>query len=189
MRRVTRLVAALATLAVLASVRPAAADTLLTGSIGRTFGGDVDKGHLSYGAALGFLGEGPLGLEVEGTYTPDFFGNTTSTGSNNVTTLMGNALLATPEGRATSGLRLYATGGVGIMKFRVPDIDQFFDVDQSDFAMNAGAGALLRLGDRFGVRGDVRYFRDLKTRADDPLKVDFGKFHYWRGAVGATLRF
>ncbi len=55
--------------------------------------------------------------------------------------------------------------------------------------MNAGAGALLRLGDRFGVRGDVRYFRDLKTRADDPLKVDFGKFHYWRGAVGATLRF
>ncbi len=50
MRRVTRVVAALAALAVVSSVRPAAADTLLTGSIGRTFGGDVDKGHLSYGA-------------------------------------------------------------------------------------------------------------------------------------------
>ena len=83
----------------------------------------------------------------------------------------------------------YASGGVGIMKFRVPDIDQFFDVNQNDFAMDAGAGVLLWLGDRFGVRGDVRYFRDLKTRTNDPLNVDFGKFHYWRGAVGATLRF
>jgi hypothetical protein len=188
MRRVTLLVATLA-LAVLASGRPAAADTILTGSIGRTFGGDVDEGHVSYGAALGFLGEGLLGFEVEGTYTPDFFGHTTTSGTNNVATLMGNVLLATPAGRTSTGLRVYATGGVGIMKFRVPDIDQFFDVDQSDFAMNAGAGALLRLGDRFGVRGDVRYFRDVQTRTDDPLKVDFGKFHYWRGAIGATLRF
>jgi len=186
MRRVTPLLAAVAAMSLLSSVRTADADTLLTGSIGRVFGGDLDQGHVSYGAGLGFLSDGPVGFEIEGAYTPHFFGHTTTTGTNNVATLMGNLVLAAPAGRTA---RVYATGGVGIMRFRVPDIDQFFDVNQNDFAMDAGAGVLLWLGDRFGVRGDVRYFRDLKTRTGDPLKVDFGKFHYWRGAVGATLRF
>jgi hypothetical protein len=187
MRRVTPLVAAAAALSILSSVRPAAADTILTGSIGRVFGGDLTEGHVSYGGGIGFMGDGPVGFEIEGTYTPHFFGHTTTTGTNNVSTLMGDIVLGGSV--ANKAAYVYASGGVGIMKFRVPDIDRFFDVNQNDLAMDAAAGVLVRLGDRFGVRGDVRYFRDLKTRTGDILKVDFGKFHYWRGSVGATLRF
>ena len=91
-----RLLASLAVVLFLA-VRPAAADTVVTGSLGRTFSGDVDKGQTSYGAAIGFMGEGILGFEIEGTYTPDFFGNT-GAGKNNVTTLMGNIILGAPIG-------------------------------------------------------------------------------------------
>ena len=35
---------------------PVSADTVLTGSVGRTFSGDVEEGHTSYGAAIGFFG-------------------------------------------------------------------------------------------------------------------------------------
>jgi opacity protein-like surface antigen len=182
MRRVTLLLAVLPLLAA-----PAArADTILTGSVGSTFGGDLDQSHISYGGALSFVGDGILGFEVEGAYTPHFFGNDPNIDSSNAATLMGNLLLATPTGHS---FRLYATGGVGIMKFKVTDFDPTFDVDQNDFAMNAGAGVFLGFGGPLGVRGDIRYFRDLQTRTDDITKVDFGKVDFWRGSVGLTLRF
>ena len=73
------------------SVRPAAADALVTGTVGWVFSGDLEQDHLSYGASIGFMGEGILGFEIEGTHTPDFFGETP--GNNNVTTLMGNVIL------------------------------------------------------------------------------------------------
>ncbi len=182
-----RLYAVLAVLALFSTAQPAAADTVLTATVGRTFSGDVEQGHTSYGAAIGFLGEGAFGFEVEGTYTPHFFSPDNQGGTSNVTTLMGNIVLGVPIGRKRS--RVYATGGVGLMKFRVPDVDTFFDVNRNDFGMNAGAGVMVGLGESFGVRGDVRYFRDLRQSDTGDFSVDFGGFHYWRGAVGVTLKF
>ena len=176
-----------ATLALGAAVPPASADTVITGTVGATFSGDVEEGHTSYGAAIGFLGEGIFGFEVEGTYTPHFFGPDNSNGTSNVTTLMGNLVLGIPIGGNRS--RLYATGGVGLMKFRVPDADAFFDVNRNDWGMNAGAGVMIGLGDHFGIRGDVRYFRDIHESSAGDFDVDFGGFHYWRGAGGITFKF
>ena len=79
------------------------------------------------------MGGGIVGFEIEGTYTPDFFGDTP--GDNNVTTLMGNLLLGVPIGDSA---RIYATGGAGLMKFRVQDVDEFFDIDRNDFGINVG---------------------------------------------------
>jgi hypothetical protein len=181
-----RLYAVLAVLALFSAAQPAAADTVLTATVGRTFSGDVEQGHTSYGAAIGFLGEGVFGFEIEGTYTPHFFGPDNAGGTSNVTTLMGNIVLGAPIGRTA---RVYATGGVGLMKFRVPDVDTFFDVDRNDFGMDAGAGVMVNLGGRLGARGDVRYFRDLRQSDTGDFSVDLGGFHYWRGAVGVTLKF
>jgi opacity protein-like surface antigen len=175
----------IAAVLVLFTVRPAAADTVVTGSLGRVFSGDVEEGVTSYGAAIGFMGDGILGFEVEGTYTPDFFGETPD-GSNNITTLMGNILVGVPIGQSA---RIYATGGVGLMKFRVPDADEFFDIDRNDFGVNAGGGVFVYFGQRFGVRGDVRYFRDVRESTTDDFDVDLGGFHYWRGSVGVSLKF
>ena len=69
-----RLFPLLAVLTFFAAVQPVAADTVVSATVGRTFSGDVEEGHTSYGAAIGFLGEGLFGFEVEGTYTPHFFG-------------------------------------------------------------------------------------------------------------------
>lgn len=75
------------------------------------------------------------------------------------------------------------------MKFRVPDVDQFFDVHRNDFGMNVGAGVMVRFGDHLGARGDARYFRDLRQSDTNDFDIDLGGFHYWRGAVGLTFRF
>lgn len=100
-----RVVPLLASLTLLCAVRSASADTIVTGTVGRAFSGDLEEGHTSYGAAIGFMGEGVLGFEVEGTYTPHFFGETPG-GTNNVTTLMGNLVLGVPLGESA---RIYAT--------------------------------------------------------------------------------
>jgi len=176
-----------AALALCATAQPASADTVITGTVGATFSGDVEESHVSYGAAIGFLGEGIFGFEVEGTYTPHFFGPDLDIGTSNVTTLMGNIVLGVPIGGHNS--RIYATGGVGLMKFRVPDPDVFFDIDRNDWGVNAGAGVMIGLGDRFGLRGDIRYFRDIHESTTGDFDVDFGGFNYWRGAGGITFKF
>jgi opacity protein-like surface antigen len=181
-----RLLPAFAILAFCAAVPTASADAVLTGSVGGTFSGDTEEGHTSYGVAIGFFGEGLFGFEVEGTYTPHFFGPDNSNGTSNVTTLMGNLVLGVPIGHNS---RVYATGGVGLMKFRVPDADTFFDIDRNDFGMNAGAGVMVGLGSHFGIRGDVRYFRDIHESSSGDFEVDLGGFNYWRGAGGLTFKF
>src|SRR6185436_9201296 len=93
-------------------------------------------------------------------------------------------------GQHGAGLRPYAVGGVGLIKSRIGGPDDLFDVHSNDFGINVGAGAIFFLGDRFGVRGDIRYFRSLQDNAPDTLfDIALSDFRYWRGSVGATLRF
>jgi Outer membrane protein beta-barrel domain len=180
----------LAGLAVLLSLSaaPAGAETFLTGFAGAAFSGSTARTRTTYGGSLGFLG-GIAGFEVEFATTPDFFGDSRGDvfTENNVLTLMGSLLLAVPAGP----VRLYGAVGGGLMKTRVSDPDNLFDVDSSDFGINAGGGLFIFLSDHFGLRGDLRYFRDLQDNGADGgvFGIDFGKVSYWRGVGGITLRF
>jgi opacity protein-like surface antigen len=99
---------------------------------------------------------------------------------------MGNILLGAPIGDKA---RIYATGGVGLLKFRVDDTDDFFDVSRNDFGVNAGAGVFVYFSDNIGLRGDIRYFRDVREEDDGEFDVDFGGFDYWRGSIGVSFKF
>jgi len=167
---------------------PAVAETLLTGFAGGAFGGATDETRGTYGGALGFLGNGPVGFELEFAATPDFFGEDSEGvfSENNVLTGMGSLLIAAPAGP----LRIYAAAGAGVLKTRLADADQLLDFDSNDFGINVGGGLLVDLGDHVALRGDVRYFRDLQdTDPDGELDLDFGTVDYWRGVAGITLRF
>ena len=179
-----RPVAVLAMLLVLAG-GPLFADTLLTGFAGVAFGGTTVKSHGSYGGAIGFLGDGPVGFEVEFGVTPHFFGASPGVifTSNNVVTGMGSLILATP-----GAVRFYVVGGGGLMKTRLGDPDQL-SIDRNDFGINAGGGLLVNLGDHLALRGDIRYFRDLESAQPGGLDVDLGHVDYWRGVGGLTLKF
>ena len=97
------------------TAQPARADWLFTPSLGAAFGGDAPSQPITYGGSAAFLRAGVVGVEFDAAVTPDFFGNDTpSIGDSNVTTVMGNLMLAVPVGEP--GIRPYVSGGVGLIR-------------------------------------------------------------------------
>jgi hypothetical protein len=173
---------------VLLSPAATRAETLLTGFGGVVFGGATDSTRGTYGAALGFLGDGPFGFELEFATTPEFFGNARQDvfSDNNVLTLMGSFLLATPK----SSVRLYAAFGGGLLKTRLADADRLFNIDSNDFGIGVGGGLIGSLGAHVALRADLRYFRDLQDPdPDNDFDFDLGNLDYWRAVGGITFTF
>jgi opacity protein-like surface antigen len=177
---------------------PAAhAEGYLTGFAGIVFGGDLATGpaddfdlgsrHGVYGASLASIGS-PLGIELDFSYSPNFFGSNRSlVPNNNLVTLMANIVIS---GHMGDRSRIYASAGGGLMKSNVEDASGFFDVGRNDFGANAGVGVLAAVGDNLAVRGDVRYFRNLgDDDFDNELDINFGSFDFWRATGGLSLRF
>jgi opacity protein-like surface antigen len=137
-----------------------------------------------------------VGFEIDFGWSPNFFENTTGDadfdfGDSNVTTLMANITLGIPiGGQSGPGIRPYASGGVGLMKSRIGDTDELFNVDSTDWGLNVGAGIMAFFTDNIGLRGDVRYFRSLQdNEPDDELDLGLSDFRFWRGSIGLTFRF
>jgi opacity protein-like surface antigen len=170
---------------------PARADVMFTPFIGAAFSGDAPDTRLTYGGALSFTGAGILGVELDFGYTPNFFRDVQFVESSNVVTLMGNLILSAPLDRVGVGIRPYVSGGAGLLRTRIRDEDEFFDVDDDSWGYNAGAGLTGFMTNNVGLRADVRYFRSFRaTRTgDDELAVQLGGFNFWRGTVGLAFRF
>jgi len=177
----------LAALLLVVGAAPAGAEVLITPMAGGAFGGSTDRTRATYGVALGFLGT-VAGFEAEFAFTPSFFGGPELADvftDNNVVTLMGNVLLATP-----GPVRVYGTAGIGLLKTRLEHADQLLSVDSNDFGFNAGGGILVDLNDSVSLRADGRYFRDLEDPVpDNEFDVGLGNLDYWRIVGGLTLRF
>jgi len=179
----------------------ASADWLFTPFIGGTFGGSAnitDVGgdfenefnrKLTYGASLAYLGGGIAGFEIDFGYSPNFFENDNGSilvGDSNVTTLMGNFMLAGPK----APVRPYAVAGVGLIKSSVDDAGQFLtNIDNNDFGFDVGGGVIAFFSDNVGIRGDIRYFRAINNNDDNGVDLSLDSFKFWRGTVGVTLRF
>lgn len=186
----------------------ASADWLFTPFVGINWGGSASyndslgdfedelERQTVFGAQLSWMGAGIFGFEVDFGYSPNFFETTSGDGDfefgdNNVTTLMANVKLGAPiGGQSGAGIRPYASGGVGIMKARIDDVDDLFEVDTTDLGFNVGAGVAGFFTDNIGLQGDVRYFRSLEDDdSGDGIDLDLGSFRFWRGTVGVVFRF
>lgn len=177
-----------ATLAVLmllgASAAPA--ETVLTPFAGVAFGGATERSRGTYGGSLAFFGR-VVGVEAEFAITPHFFGDAVSSSlftRNDVATLMGSFLVATP-GRS---VRVYGAAGAGLLKTRLEDADKLLHVSSSDFGIDAGGGLIVYVGQTVGLRADLRYFRSLADLHDGGLDFQLGRLDFWR-AVGISFRF
>jgi hypothetical protein len=163
------------------------------------FGGDFEdefEQKMNFGASLSWMGAGAFGFEVDFGYSPNFFQNTTGDddfefGDSNVTTLMANLKVGAPFGGQTGGgIRPYASGGFGLIKSRIDDPDDLFELNSTDWGFNVGGGVTGFFNDNFGLQGDVRYFRSLQdNEPDDEFDVALGSFNFWRGTVGVVFRF
>jgi hypothetical protein len=167
----------------------AGADTALTPFVGSTFGGgardDFGKSsHLVYGATLTCLGRGPLGFEIDGQYSPHFFGGASES---NVASLMGEVLVG---GGDPGGLRFYAAAGAGLLKSKVRGQADFFDADRNSFGITVGGSVIVPLSGAVGLKGDLRYFRGLtNVKADTADEIDLTGFHFWRVSGGLAIHF
>jgi Outer membrane protein beta-barrel domain len=184
----------------------ASADWMLTPFVGWNFGGATNTGFVDFddefeqkanvGASLTWMGAGVIGFEADFGYTPNFFENTAGTGDfefgdNNVTTFMGNVVIGIPiGGQHGVGFRPFGVAGMGFIKSRIGDADDVFNVDSTDLAFNVGAGAMFFFSDRFGLRGDLRYFRSFQDEElDEDFNFGLADFRFWRATLGATFRF
>jgi hypothetical protein len=166
-------------------------------SLGVVFGNPSAQGRADFVLDLGWLSRfEPLGFELDAMYAPSFFGNEGPYGENSVTTIMGNIIVAGGGGRGRFGgrrsgsMRPYVSGGFGVMHEVVTTPVVANKISNNDLGLNLGLGVMAFTGRSVGVRGDLRYFRDLKdTQSGNTTNIDFGAFHFWRASVGIILRF
>ncbi len=176
--------------------RAARADGYLAPALGVTFGNPSAQGRANFVVDLGWLpAQEPLGVELDVTYAPSFFGNAGPYGDNNVTTFMGNVIVAGGSeqrfGRhGGSSVRPYVSGGIGVMHETVTTPNPANKISNNDLGVNAGIGVMGVTHRNIGLRGDVRYFRDLVGHTDgNTTNIDFGAFHFWRASIGVILGF
>jgi hypothetical protein len=169
--------------------QPARADWLFTPYLGAAFGGDTPSQQITYGGSVAYLGAGVIGAEFDAGITPDFFSsNTPSIGDSNVTTVMGNLMVAVPLGEP--GVRPYVSGGAGLIRSHATSVGNIFDLTNNSFGVNVGAGLIGFVAPHVGIRGDIRYFRSLQDSDQGPnVDIDLGKFDFWRATAGVTFRF
>jgi opacity protein-like surface antigen len=171
---------------------PARADWLITPYLGSAFGGDTSSQHVTYGASAAWMSHGIIGVEFDGSIAPDLLdeddGVVLGIADSNVTTLMGSIVLGAPLGEP--GIRPYAVAGAGLIRSRVSDADDIFDIDENSFGINVGGGVHALFSKNVGLRADLRYFRGVRdTDGGDDVDLELGSFDFWRATVGATFRF
>jgi opacity protein-like surface antigen len=148
------------------------------------------NGRGGFGVAAGGMGGGVIGGEVNFGYSPSFFGTSNDFGTNTVIDLMGNVIVGVPiGGQYGRSFRPYVTAGLGLIRTQI-DGGTLFDVetDDNDFGWNVGAGFMGYFNDHVGIRGDVRYLRNLNGDIARSLDFDNGDFHFWRTSIGLVIR-
>jgi hypothetical protein len=190
MKSALKVLILLATVAGVSAPTLAHADAYLSPFLGVNFGNNSGNGRMNVGADVGWMGAGIIGLEADFGYAPGFFGNKGTYGSNSVMDLMGNVILAAPiGGQHGVGIRPYVTVGGGLLRSKVDGPVGATAIVSDGAGLDAGAGIMGYMGEHFGLRGDVRYFRNLHDNSSaNNLNIDFGAFHYWRAALAIVIR-
>jgi hypothetical protein len=198
MQRIWKVLILSATIAVVSAPALARADSYVSPFLGTNFGNNSGNGRVNVGANAGWMWAGIIGAEVDFGYAPNFFGNQSTFGSNSVTDLMANLIVGVPTGGTHgsgvrpggthgSGVRPYATIGIGLLRSQVNGAtSSAASITDNGTGMNAGAGVMGDFSRHLGIRGDVRYFRNLSNVSN--ANINFGEFHFWRASVGIVLR-
>lgn len=199
---------ALCAAVLVACPRPAAAEWQFAPFFGWEFSGHTslfdpelasDDMHRAFGIFVTRIGRSPLGFEGAAVFVPGYFNDPKRSGENDAVTgsntyaLMGNIVLAAPLEWNEYGLRPYVSGGFGILRASKELIggSEGFSTSDTWFGANVGGGAIGFLGERTGIRFDLRFFTNVRNLTnDETLTVGTPRSHlrYWSGSIGLVLR-
>lgn len=151
--------------------------------------GDL-KVRWTFGGTVTLIGRGPIGVEGTVLVVPHFFeaGNVGAVSSSRTYALMGNVVLAAPQGWNEYGLRPFVSGGLGLMHASQRTTSPVFPIDQNLLGYNVGGGAVGFINDHTGLRFDLRYYSSL-SRTDEAVALGPVRLRYWTGTVGVVLKY
>jgi len=178
----------------------ASADWLFTPWVGLKFAGQTNfidleqsagETKLTLGGSGGLLSAGLLGVEADFGYSPRFFERTNDQiVRSNVTTFMGNIVVAAPLRLTRDSLRPYVVGGLGLLHAKIDDAEDFADCDSNLLGLSVGGGAIGPLTDRTSLRFELRHIRNLtEDETCEFEQVGRTRLSFWRVAIGVTLRY
>jgi Outer membrane protein beta-barrel domain len=178
----------------------AGADWLFTPFLGATFAPQIPFVDLEQsagtkkvvvGGSAALLSNGVFGIEGDFGYSPRFFETSSRAGLNtgsNVTSLMGNVVVALPLHVTRESLRPYAVGGVGLIHAAAAAlVVETFDIDNNLLGYDFGGGAIGMFDPNVGVRFDLRQIRTVHEVEN--LLQQRGHLSFWRATVGVTIRY
>ena len=148
--------------------------------LGAAFAGDTEKVGITPSISGAVLEANGWGAEIDVAHT---FGvaDEDEFDESHVTTLMLNLIGVRPTGT----LRPFGFAGFGLLRFQARRAVVDESVIRTDWGINLGGGAIYKLSDGFGIRGDVRYVRFL-DRHDDLLVPHEDHFDFWRMSYGVV---
>ncbi len=179
----------------------ARADGYFAPFIGTNFGGDVgqplnvsvkDRSRLVYGGTVGVMGGGVFGVELDFSYTKNFYPTSVlPEGKNNLVTVMPSLVLGVPLGGQTGpGVRPFVLAGAGLVK-RSVEFGSLPDISQSDLAYTLGGGVMGFFSNHIGIRADIRHVRNFRVDKLSLTDIDLekGTFNYSRATGAVVFRF
>jgi hypothetical protein len=183
------------------------AEWQITPMIGFTFAGRttlvnpqhaVEKRHASVGGAVALLGEGIVGVEALGVFTPGFFQADQSRlseiapvdiESSRAITLMGNVVVTTPRRLTEYSLRPFVSAGLGLLHTSEQQaVGLLPPLRTNMLGYNVGGGAIGFLTPKTGVRFDLRYYSTLRGTDQKTAAIGLARLHYMTASVGVVWR-
>ncbi|MDP3720093.1 MAG: outer membrane beta-barrel protein [Acidobacteriota bacterium] len=182
----------LAVVLIVATTAPARAQGYLSPMLGLNFGGvsgcpglrDCTNDQKNVSIAGGKFAT-IFGIEAELASSPTFFGEATGL-SSSVLTGMGNVML----GPRAGPVRPYVLAGAGIMQAHFElSTPSVLTTHDTVLGYAIGGGVFALLGDRFGVRGDLRYFHSFREVIIQGVTLRSNKLNYSRIGGGLVIQF
>jgi hypothetical protein len=190
-----------------------------SGFVGSSFGTSVNSVNLvqdnlgvnnninagvTYGGQVGYLWHGIVGGEFLADFAPKVGFNSLVLSDNpHVNSYMGNLIAAFPFG-SDGEFQPFVSGGVGSIgirgnAFTLPDANGVIStesVHNNRWGSDIGGGMMV-FGGKWGVRGDVRWFRastnnniDLNNTTPGLIVTEnlLSDLHFWHGSLGVAFR-
>ncbi|HTI44052.1 MAG TPA: hypothetical protein VL693_19635 [Vicinamibacterales bacterium] len=157
-------------------------------------------GGVSFGGQVGYLWHGFVGPEFLAEWAPSFDVNAVFVdGNTHVHSYMLNAIASAPLG-ADGQLMPFISGGYGRIAMSADIINPITlttdNNTNSVWGSNIGGGIMAFASERFGVRGDLRYYHasnntnlDINGSVPDQLVESIvSGVHFWRATGGLSVR-
>jgi hypothetical protein len=157
---------------------------------------DENGSSVAFGGQVGWLWRGIVGPEFLADWAPSFDVTTVFVnGNTHVHSYMANAIGALPLG-ADGQIQPFVSGGYGHigMTADVLNGDGTFSNNSNGRGGSNIGGGVMAFANKFGVRGDVRYYHASSTTnftgtaADQFVESLVSGLHFWRATGGVSVR-